>query len=46
MTAYSSETWVLYKVDENNLRRYERKVIMKIYGPIKQEEQWRYRNNE
>jgi hypothetical protein len=43
---YNSETWVLKDDDENDLRRFERKIIRKIYGPIKQEEQWRMRNNK
>jgi hypothetical protein len=42
---HSSETWVLKKENENN-SRFERKIIRKIYKPIKQEEQWRIRNNE
>jgi hypothetical protein len=31
---------------KNNLRRFERKIIKKIYGPIKQGEQRRIRNND
>jgi hypothetical protein len=34
---------VLKKEDENNLRRFERKNIRKIYGPIKEVGQWRFR---
>jgi hypothetical protein len=37
---------VLKKEDESSLRRFERKMIWKIYGPIKHEAQWRIRNNE
>jgi hypothetical protein len=37
---------VLKKENENYLSRFEIKIIKKIYGPIKQEEQWRIRNNE
>jgi hypothetical protein len=37
---------VLKKEDKNSLRRFERKIIRKIYGPIKQGEPWRTINNE
>jgi hypothetical protein len=37
---------MLKKGDTNNLRRFDRKIIRKIYGPIKQGEQWRLRNSE
>jgi hypothetical protein len=39
VVTYSSETCVLKTEVENNLRRFEIKIIKKIYGPIKQEEQ-------
>jgi hypothetical protein len=35
---YSSETWVLKKEVENNLRRFERIIIREMYGPVKQEQ--------
>jgi hypothetical protein len=45
VVTYSSETWVLKK-EENNLRKFERKIVRKIYVSIKQEEQWRIRSNK
>jgi hypothetical protein len=38
--------WALKKEDKNTLRSSERKIIRKIYGSIKQGEQWRIRNTE
>jgi hypothetical protein len=32
--------------DENILRRFERKIIKRIYVPVKQGREWRIRNNE
>jgi hypothetical protein len=34
------------KEDENILRRFERKIIRRIYGPVRQERERRIRNNE
>jgi hypothetical protein len=34
------------KQDENILRRFETKIIRRIYGPLRQEREWRIRNNE
>jgi CRISPR/Cas system CMR-associated protein Cmr3 (group 5 of RAMP superfamily) len=34
------------KQDENILGRYERKIIRRIYGPVRQGREWRIRNNE
>jgi hypothetical protein len=34
------------KGDENILRRFERKIIRRIYGPVRQGREWRKRNNE
>jgi hypothetical protein len=32
--------------DGNILRRFESKIIRRIYGPVKQGREWRIRNNE
>jgi hypothetical protein len=34
------------KEDENTLRRFERKIIRRIYGAVRQGREWRIRNNE
>ena len=31
---YGAETWMLTAMGENALRRFERKVLRKIYGPV------------
>ena len=43
---YGSETWTLTKSDENLLRIFERKILRKIYGLIKEGDIWKTRNNE
>jgi CRISPR/Cas system CMR-associated protein Cmr3 (group 5 of RAMP superfamily) len=34
------------KEDENILQRFERKIIRRIYSPVRQGGEWRIRNNE
>jgi hypothetical protein len=44
---YGAETWTLTATEENALRRFERKVLRKIYGPVVNKGIWRIRyNNE
>jgi hypothetical protein len=33
VVTYGSETWALTKSDENLLKIFERKILLKIYGP-------------
>jgi hypothetical protein len=40
------ESWTMKKQDENILRRFERKIIRRMYGPVRQGREWRVRNNE
>ncbi|XP_025203119.1 uncharacterized protein LOC112600160 [Melanaphis sacchari] len=44
---YGSETWPLRKMDKQRFMVFERKVLQKIYGPVKDEitEEWRRRKN-
>jgi hypothetical protein len=46
VVTYGCEVWTMKKEDENILRRFERKIIRRIYGPVRQEREWRTRNNE
>jgi hypothetical protein len=34
------------KEDKNILRRFERKIMRRTYGPVRQGMEWRIRNNE
>jgi hypothetical protein len=43
---YGCESWTMKKEDENILRRFERKIIRRIYGPVREGREWRIRNNE
>jgi hypothetical protein len=43
---YGSETWTLTTAEENALRRFERRMLRKIYGPVVDKGVWRIRYNE
>jgi hypothetical protein len=45
VVTYGSETWVMSAADENALRVFERKVLRRIYGPVREGERWRIRSN-
>jgi len=42
---YSSETWTLTTIDENNLRIFERQILRKIFGPVNIDNVWSIRNS-
>jgi hypothetical protein len=46
VVAYGCEYWTMKKEDKNILRRFETKIIRRIYGPVRQGREWRIRNNE
>jgi hypothetical protein len=41
-----SESWTLTMEEERVLAVYERKILRKIYGPVKENELWRIRRND
>jgi hypothetical protein len=47
VVTYGAETWTLTLAEENALRRFERKVLRRVYGPVVDKGVWRIRyNNE
>lgn len=47
VVTYGSETWVLTERDQSMLRRFERKIIRRIYGAVNLGNgEWRIRSNE
>jgi hypothetical protein len=42
---YGAEMWTLTLTEENALRKFERKVLWKIYGPVMDKGVWRIRYN-
>ena len=43
---YGAETWVLPLGDKANLQVFKRKILRKIYWPIKENGKWRIRYNK
>ncbi|PSN40557.1 hypothetical protein C0J52_10400 [Blattella germanica] len=41
VVTYGAETWTLTKEDQNTLRKCERKIMRKIYGPMMENGEWR-----
>jgi hypothetical protein len=46
VVTYGCESSTMKKKDENILRRFERKIIIRIYSPVRQGREWRIRNEE
>jgi hypothetical protein len=46
VVTYGSESWTLIMEEERALAVFERKVLRKIYGPVKGNESWRMRQND
>jgi hypothetical protein len=45
MLTYGAEMWTSTDTEENALRRFERKVLWKIYGTVMDNGAWRIRHN-
>jgi hypothetical protein len=45
VVTYGAETWTLTVTEEYALRRFERKVLRKIFGPVMDNGVWRIRYN-
>jgi len=46
VVTYGSEAWALTKGDEQHLRKSERRILRKIFGPVQNEDgSWRIRMN-
>uniref|UniRef100_A0A8D8XZ49 Craniofacial development protein 2 n=1 Tax=Cacopsylla melanoneura TaxID=428564 RepID=A0A8D8XZ49_9HEMI len=45
VATYGGETWTLTEADKERLRRFERRIIRKIYGGVKINNEWRIRYN-
>ena len=43
VVTYGSESWTLTMEEERTLAVFERKILQKIYGPVKENELWRIR---
>ena len=41
VVTYGSELWTLTMEEERALAAFERKILRKIYGPVRENELWR-----
>jgi hypothetical protein len=46
LVTYGSESWTLTAEEKRVLAVFERKLLRKIYGPMKENELWRIRRND
>ena len=46
VVTYGSESWTLTMEEERALAVFERKILRKIYGPVKENDLWRIRRND
>jgi hypothetical protein len=46
VVTYGSESWTLTIEEERALAVFERKILQKIYGPVKENESWRIRQKD
>jgi hypothetical protein len=46
IVTYSSETWVLKESIIQKLLDFKRKILRRIFGPMKENQTWRIKTNE
>jgi hypothetical protein len=46
IVTYASETWILKEAVIQKLLIFERKILGRIFGPIKENQIWRVKTNE
>jgi hypothetical protein len=46
LDSYGSEWWTLTMEEERVMAVFERKILRKIYGPVKENELWKIRRND
>ena len=46
VVTYGSETWALIKKEQEKLRSVQRKIIRTVYGPVKEGDECRIKNNQ
>jgi hypothetical protein len=46
MVFYGVECWTLFQTNEKKVDVFESKILQRMYGPIKDRDQWRCRFNK